>query len=344
MTKLPANYRIGTIYALLATALLASQAPFSQPAAERLSLSNFVLATQVILLCSVPLLLRTDKARSDFRSMLGSASNLKYFLALLLIGLLGHVLYFIALSKVHPIAIAAVLNLSPFWAAMVALLIAKKAIPTSYAVFFCCLAVAFAGAMMIAFSQMKDFDFSLKTFASLSPFWLFAVPVPVLFALSGTLIGKWFVDFDEMACIATTFVTASVLLIPITALVSYVRSDLGVFLDANTALILLTVGTVLGSSVGLVVYQLALGVTDEDNGFVSMFFLLGPALTALLSLAMSLWMPRLKVAVDPIFGVGLLLVTAPIVLFSLQARRGAIPEREDRQARVPDAVPKIAKS
>src|ERR1700678_3962747 len=85
-----------------------------------------------------------------------SASYLKYFFVLLLIGLLGHVLYFIALSKGHPVTLAAVLNLSPFWAAMVALVISKKAVPTSYATFFGCLALAFVGAMMIALSQSKD--------------------------------------------------------------------------------------------------------------------------------------------------------------------------------------------
>ena len=321
MTQVVANYKMGTMYALVTVALLATQSPLSQPAAERLSVINFVLATQVILVCSVPLLLRTEKARGDFVTLLSSRANFRYFFVLLVIGLVSHVLYFIALSKAHPITIAAVLNLSPFWGAIVALVIAKKVISTSYVFFFSCLAVAFIGAMLIAFSQMKDLSISADKLASLSPYWLFAVPVPILFALSGTLIGKWFADFDEMACIAVTFVTASAVLIPIAAAVSYSRSDLGVFFDAKSALLLLAVGTVLGASVGLVVYQLALAVTDKDNGFVSMFFLLGPALTALLSLAMSLWLPKLKFTVDALFWGGLFLVTVPIFLFSWRARR-----------------------
>jgi hypothetical protein len=54
-------------------------------------------------------------------------------------------------------------------------------------------------------------------------------------ALIGTLIGKWFLDYDEMAYIADTFVTASLVLIPVTATASYVRSDLLVLLDSTSA-------------------------------------------------------------------------------------------------------------
>jgi uncharacterized DUF497 family protein/drug/metabolite transporter (DMT)-like permease len=328
------NYRVGTLYSLVTIALLAVQHPLSLLAAKKFSVINFVFATQVILLFSVPLLLRTSKARRDFRSLITSASNLEYFFVLLVIGLLGHVLYFIALSKGHPVTLAAVLNLSPFWAAMVALVISKKAIPTAYATFFSCLALAFVGAMMIAFSQSKDLSFSWEALGSLSPYWAFAIPVPICFALSGTLIGKWFVDFDEMACIAVTFVTSSAILIPITALVSFYRSDLAVFREAGLELTLLTIGTVLGASVGLVVYQASLSVTDNDNGFVSMFFLLGPVVTSLSSLAMSPWIPELKFEAGPLFLSGMVVVAAPIFVFSWRARnsdRGATTKRESRE-------------
>lgn len=111
--------------------------------------------------------------------MITSAANYKYFLILLLVGLGNHVLYFLALSKAHPITIAAVMNLSPFWAAMVASVVAKKTIPTAYGVFSGCLAGAFAGAMLIALSQNKDATSSLNNLGGLSPYWLFAVPVIV---------------------------------------------------------------------------------------------------------------------------------------------------------------------
>ena len=271
----------------------------------------------MIILLSVPILLRTAAARRDFLKLIMSASNYKYFLVLFLIGLANHVLYFVALSKARPITISAVMNLSPFWAALIALVIARKIIPTTYAVFFGCLAVAFGGAMLIAFSQMSDASGLGGSF-----YWLFAVPVPILFALSGTLIAKWFADYDEMACIAVTFVTASVVLIPITASASYLRADLPVLLDSTSDLLLLSVGTVLGSAVGLVIYQTSLSVTGNDNGFVSMFFLLGPGLTALLSLAMSPWLPQLKFPVGPVFFVGLATVAAAMLVFSWQARKG----------------------
>ena len=317
MTETAPNYRAGTLYALITTALLSAQHPFSLPAAQRLSVINFVFATQVIILLSVPILLRTANARRDFRKLILSAGNYKYFLVLFLIGLGNHVLYFLALSKARPITISAVMNLSPFWAALIALVIAKKIIPTTYAVFFGCLAVAFGGAMMIAFSQIGDTPGPRSSF-----YWLFAVPVPILFALSGTLIAKWFADYDEMACIAVTFVTASLVLIPVAASASYLRADLPVLLDSTSDLLLLAVGTVLGSAVGLVIYQTSLSVTGNDNGFVSMFFLLGPGLTALLSLAMSPWLPQLKFPVGPIFFVGLATVAAAMLVFSWQARKG----------------------
>jgi drug/metabolite transporter (DMT)-like permease len=323
MTEISKNYRMGTLYALVTITLLSAQTPFSLPAAVQLSVVNFVLASQIILLCTIPLLLRTAAARQDFRALITSKSNLKCMGILLAIGLCNHVLYFLALRKSHPVIIAAVLNLSPFWAAIVAFLIAKKALPTSYAVFAGCLVVAFVGAMLIAVSQVKDATFSLSGVGGLSVYWLFAVPVPILFALSGTLIAKWFADYDEMACIAVTFLTASAVLIPITVAVSYARSDLGVFFASTSMLALLAVGTVLGAAVGLVVYQMSLSATGNDNGFVSMFFLLGPGLTALMSLAMSPWLPQLKFSVTPLFFAGLALVAIPLFSFSRRARRGA---------------------
>jgi drug/metabolite transporter (DMT)-like permease len=315
------RYRLGTAYSLITIVLLSAQNPLSLTAAQQLSVVNFVLATQLILLCSLPLLLRTGDARRDFRLLMTSAKNLKYMGILLAVGLANHVLYFLALSKADPITIADVLNLSPFWAALVALLVAKKAIPTNAAIFFGCLALAFVGAMLIAISQTKGGSLSLDGLRGLSPYWLYAVPVPILFALSGTLIAKWFADYDEMACIAVTFVTASMVLIPVTAIISYLRSDLGVFFDPAAGLPLLALGTVLGAAVGLVIYQMALSATGNDNGFVTMFFLLGPGLTALLSLSLSPWLPQLKFSVTPVFFIGLGIVAVPIFLFSWQARR-----------------------
>ena len=77
----------------------------------------------------------------------------------------------------------------------------------------------------------------------------------------------------------------------------------------------------LGAAVGFVIYQMALSATGNDNGVVTMFFLLGPGLTALLWLSLSPWLSQLKFSVTPVFFIGLGIVALPIFLFSWQARR-----------------------
>ena len=47
------------------------------------------------------------------------------------------------------------------------------------------------------------------------------LPVPILWALSGTFVGKWFSDFDDYACISVTFVMAAVVVIPIALAIAY---------------------------------------------------------------------------------------------------------------------------
>ena len=144
---------------------------------------------------------------------------------LLLIGLIGIVLYAFGLGRGHPIVISAVLNLDPFWAAIIAYLIAGKKIPTSLWTFTLCLAVA--------------------------------------------------------------------------------------------------AGTILATGFGRVLYQKALTVTDNNNGFVSIFFLLIPAFTCLLSLWMSRWISELKFTVGPLFFLGLGLIAAPILVFLWQSQKGS---------------------
>jgi hypothetical protein len=46
---------------------------------------------------------------------------------------------------------------------------------------------------------------------------MLALPVPVLWALSGSLVGEWFADVDESACIAVTFITVAVVVVPVTS-------------------------------------------------------------------------------------------------------------------------------
>ena len=78
-------------------------------------------------------------------------------------------------------------------------------------------------------------------------------------------------------------------------------------------------GTIVAASVGRVLYQVALSVTGADNGFVTMFFLLIPALTALISLPLSWWIPDLHFTVSLMFYIGLAVVSTSLLFFSLKS-------------------------
>ena len=214
----------------------------------------------------------------------------------------------------HPIVIAAVLNLDPFWAAVIAYLIAGKKIPTSFFTFALCLIVSFVGAMLLAgepnerpihWSADVQFWFIFRPSSPLIksrtsrlgtlcwgllpalPQYVdvrkqgtdfingllgLALPVPVLWALSGTFVGKWFSDFDEYACIAVTFTMAAVVVVPIALAIAYTQSGLQLTTDVLPALALLAIGTILATGFGRVLYQRSLTITDNNNGFVSVFF------------------------------------------------------------------------
>jgi len=144
--------------------------------------------------------------------------------------------------------------------------------------------------------------------------------VPLCSALGATLIGRWFAKYEESAAIAANFLFANVILIPTTLFVLHQRSELE-FGGQVTAIILMIVGTIIAASVGRVFYQIAMTATGGDNGFVTMFFNLVPALTALISLPMSLWIPDLHFVVDPTFFFGLAVISASLMIFSLKSWR-----------------------
>ena len=312
----------GALYALATAALLATQAPLSLLGAKRLSVAEFIGVTELVLLLCVPFLLRTQRSREHFFTLISSVANVGKFGVLLLIGLIGIVLYAFGLGRGHPIVIAAVLNLDPFWAAVIAYLIAGKKIPTSFLTFTLCLAVAFVGAMLLAISQTEAPSLSMEILDSGSLLAAaLALPVPVLWALSGSLVGKWFADADESACIAVTFITAAAVVVPVTLAVAYAQSGLIINTDILPAIGLLAAGTILATGLGRVLYQKALTVTDNNNGFVSIFFLLIPAFTCLLSLWMSRWISELKFTVGPLFFLGLGLIAAPLLVFLWQSQK-----------------------
>jgi drug/metabolite transporter (DMT)-like permease len=323
-----ANYRLGAAYALVTATLLAIQEPFSALAARSLSSSYFVGFTQIALLSSVPLLIARRDSRRDFFALLGNIANIAKLAVLFLIGIAGLLLYNIGLGGAHPIITAGVLNLAPFWAAMVALIVSRKSFPASPPLFFGCFIVSFIGAMAIAWSQISTSN-SVVVRGVLESIthshWIYALPMPIFFALSGTLVYKWFSKFDEGAAIAANFVVSAFVLIPTTMAIATVHHTSDVNEASVLAILLLIVGTVASSAAGRVFYQIALTATDNDNGFVTMFFLLIPVISTLISIPLSLWIPNLQVIVSPLFFVGMALVTLPLAVFSLKSLRTLAP-------------------
>ena len=318
------HYRLGAVYSAATAALLAAQEPFSALAAKRLSPALFACLTQAALLASVPLLLAHAGSRRDFIAIFRDRGNYWRLGVLFAVGLAGLLFYNASLANAHPIIVAAVLNLSPLWAAAVARLISKKPLPVSAGVFFGCLAAAFVGAMAIAWSQMdaptQPSPGDLVK-ALLQTTWIFAIPIPILYALSGTLVGEWFATYDDAAAIAANFVASGIILVPACLILLSGQPDPVWQGQTAAAMGLLLIGTLASAAGGRVLYQVALTVTQNDNAFVTMFFLLVPGLTALVAIPLSWWIPDLKFSAGPLFFVGLLLVAVPLLFFSVKAWR-----------------------
>ena len=126
------------------------------------------------------------------------------------------------------------------------------------------------------------------------------------------------------ACVGrgVLFGLSAVILILSTLLLSHLRSKSYTKAADLPAISLLLLGTVLAAAAGRVLYQMALTKTNNDNEFVSMFLLLVPATTCLVSIPMSWWIPDLKVAFGPAFYLGLVLIAAPLFVFSRQSWLG----------------------
>ena len=166
-------------------------------------------------------------------------------------------LYDIGLSSAHPIITAAILNLTPFWAALVAFIVSKRSVSVSRALFFGCFLVAFCGAMMIAWSQINADNKILANAVienAIHSRWIYALPAPIFFALSGTLVFKWFSKFDELGRHAANFTVSSLILIP----VAVATSNFGAELSEQSALpiLLLLFGTLASSAAGRVFFKL----------------------------------------------------------------------------------------
>lgn len=316
------NYRLGSLYAFWTALLLATQEPFSVLAAKKLSTPYFIGVTQFALLLSTPLLILSAAGRRDFLALLLDPRSYGKLFFLFVIGLAGLLLYDFGLSTAHPIIVAVILNLSPFWAALVTLIVSRKGLPVSATAYLFCFVLAFVGAMTVAWSQMEPSTRVLLDQVAhdfWGRIWMYAIPVPIFFALSGTLIGHWFGQFEESAAVAANFVVSAAILIPASVALSHGSPRPALDIQTLSGIVFLMLGTIVAAAAGRVYYQIALTKTGNDNGFVTMFFLLIPGLTALISLPLSRWIPDLRFNIDPMFFVGLALITAALFVFSYQA-------------------------
>src|SRR3984957_7252849 len=318
------DYRSGTSYAIATAFLMSFQAPFSASAARSLGSLNFMAFTQLALLFSIPLLILHADSRRDFVAILFRIRNWPKLAVIFLIGLAGLKLYNIGLSSTHPIITAAVLNLSPFWAALIAAIASKRSVSSPSLTTVACFLVAFFGAMAIAWSQI-DVDSKVLARDVLESFihskWIYALPMPAFFALSGTLVYRWFSDFDETAAIAADFGVSSWVLIPLAAFTTGFGQAPHSTQPLTVAVLLLLLGTLAGSAAGRVFYQMGLTATEDDNGYVTMFFLLIPALSSLISFLLSWRIPGLQFVPSTMFFVGLALVTSSLLVLLLASWR-----------------------
>ena len=327
--KPPTGYVAGAALALLTALFLSTQEPLSAPAAKALTGAQFVLVTQIALLAAAPLFLWSADNRRDFFAILASPAGRWHLLALTAVGLAGLTLYNFGLRNAHPVVVSAILNLSPFWAALAARAVAGVPVPVGAGVFAACLLVAFAGAMTVAYSQLPpDAAFAKAGFAGMlsQGSWYFAIPVPIFTALSGTLVGLWFRDRRDSSAIAAALVVPAAALIPIVSLYLIVSGD-GFRIDPGAAALLIA-GAVAAAAVGRLLYQMALSATGEDNGFVTMFFLLGPALSGLYSWALSHWIETARFSANLAYFTGLAVTAVALFYFVNQTRRGHNREPE----------------
>lgn len=318
------DYGLGTVYAVATAVLLAVQEPFSALAARTLTALEFMALTQVGLLCSLPFLIARPESRRDFVAILLDVRLWPKLAVIFLIGVAGLALYDVGLSSTHPIVAAAVLNLSPFWAALVAFGVSRRSIGVSPTAFVLSSFVAFGGAMAIAWSQIDLDNRSLANevlHSLVHSRWIYALPMPAFFALSGTLVFEWFSDFDEAGAIGANFVVSALVLLPVAAVRAGQPAAAPFDERSLAAIALLLIGTLAAAAAGRVSYQLALTATRNDNGYVTMFFLMIPGISALISVPLSRWIPTLNFIPGPAFVLGMACVSAPLAVLSIGSRR-----------------------
>ena len=327
MQKPMTSRALGSAFALAASVLIAAQAPLSSPAAQQLSVFQFIFLTQIALLVSVPLLLISADGRRGLVGALGSRGNYWKLAAIFAVSAAGLVLYNVSLSHAHPVVVVAILNLGPFWGALVALILSRTPIPVSPVIFFLCGAVAFLGATAVAWSQSKGGCGLVAELLKGS--WLFALPIPIFTVLSASLMSKWFADLNASGVIAANILVGCAVLIPVTAVLLITRGE-PLFSHLELSL-LMVAGIILADTIGRVFYQKALNTTGNDNGFVTMFQNLEPGIAALIAFCLSPWIEGLRFEAGWTFFAGLGLTALSLFIFSWSSLRQAKHEERDKQ-------------
>jgi hypothetical protein len=167
-----------------------------------------------------------------------------------------------------------------------------------------------------------------------------AIPVPICTTLAATLVDKWFSKYDESAAIAANFIIANAVMIPATLGLIFWQGRFTIV--GVEAILLLIAGTIIAAAIGRVCYQIALSATGGDNGFVSMFLNLLPALAALVSYGLSFWLPDLRFRPNGLYFAGLALIGASLFVFSMKSGRGATgTDSETRDRNSPTMKPVV---
>jgi hypothetical protein len=160
--------------------------------------------------------------------------------------------------------------------------------------------------------------------------WLFALPIPIFTVLSASLIAKWFSGLNESGAVAANILVGCVVLIPVTVALLIARGE-PIFANLELTLLMI-VGIILADSIGRVFYQKALTATDNDNGFVTMFQNLEPAIAALIAFCLSPWIEGLRFEAGWLFFAGLGLTAASLFIFSWRSLQPADKQRQGAPA------------
>jgi drug/metabolite transporter (DMT)-like permease len=154
-----------------------------------------------------------------------------------------------------------------------------------------------------------------------------------------TLVYRWFFEFDETATIAVNFAGSSLVLIPLAAFTTGFGLALHAPEPPTVAVLLLLLGTLAGSAAGRVCYQMALTATEDDNGYVTVLFLLIRALSSLISFMLSWWILGLQFVPSAMFFIGLALVTISLLMLRLASWRKSKHNNSPYAANIQGAEP-----